>query len=910
MTEPKRPKRALWRRVLTNRWLLLYFALLVASHAFVAWRSTRARTVELASLRTTVTVPELDDAGPTAGPAVELSVIRWSPTPSAPASARPRLPIVLLHGTPSGGGADFRAFAPRLAEAGYEVIAPDLPGFGSSSKWVPSYSILANARYTLAVMDALDIERAHILGWSQGGGTALWVADLAPERVASLNLMASIGVQETEGSGDRFFEQAKYRIGQFLFLGVVEAVPHFGLVGPRWFRHAFLHNFLDTDLRPMREVMERLQTPTLILHGRHDFLTPAWGAELHHDLIEPSTLVMLDGDHFMPLPPPMGKPQQTDQAVAHTLVHAERHDDPSASGLRGEAIFASPDAHIANKLVGIELSRSTRWWVIILLIVAATFVSEDLATITVGLLIASQALDWGVGLIGCFIAIVLGDFALWALGRFLGRRVLKWPIIRGMVTEESLERWARVFDKHTGKAVILSRFLPGTRLPTYVAAGILAKQAHHFLMWVLLAAVVWTPFLLLMTLLIGPRLLEVFRTVFHGPWAIVAAIVAVFLVIRFIGYETTAQGRDRLKRDLKLLVSPEFWPAWLFYLPWVPQYLWLSLRHGGPMVFTCANPGLSNGGGLIGESKSAILDGFRAAKDWVLPWAVIPDGGSPEARARKALDILRDRPELGGLPVVLKPDFAYRGLGMRIARSEHDVHEYFRHFAFQVQMQRYHPGPHELGVMWARVPDASRRVDDWRGEVLSATDKTFPVIEGDGKHTLEILVWNHPRYRMQARVFLKRHAAVLDRVLAKGERMVLARAGNHCQGTMFSDGMPKVSPALAARIDEISRSFAEPGTGRRADFGRFDIRFEDPEALRNGEGFAVVEFNGTSSEPTSMYDPRRPVWGWTLLLRHWRRLFAIGAARRREGVAPLSIAGALALWRANRPTDPAVRISD
>ena len=84
---------------------------------------------------------------------------------------------------------------------------------------------------------------------------------------------------------------------------------------------------------------------------------------------------------------------------------------------------------------------------------------------------------------------------------------------------------------------------------------------------------------------------------------------------------------------------------------------------------------------------------------------------------------------------------------------------------------------------------------------------------------------------------------------AAGEAVRLARAGNHCQGTEFRDGRHLHTPALEAAVDAIAR---------RIDgfyFGRFDVRYASPEALARGEGFAIVELNGVTSEATHVYDP-------------------------------------------------------
>lgn len=907
------------RLAFTKKRVWVYLALLALSNIVIAVRGPAASPPAIPGAeRIEVRLSRMSPAGPISGGDYRMVVHRWRAAPAESATPTmmdrlkrsvtgdppPPLPIILLHGAPSRGGRDFMRFAPVLAAAGHDVLAPDLPGSGESQVSADDYSIVTMARLTLEAMDAVGIQRAHVIGWSQGGGAGLYMADLAPARIASLTMLASIGAQETEGSGDFFFEHLKYRIGHVLVTVLPELVPHFGLLGSRETRWAMLQPFIDTDQRPVKALMQRLTTPTLILHGRHDFLVPAWAAEEHHRLITPSSLVMLDANHFLPMGGTMGDDEVMQAAAAHALAFIDRHDDPEVKALRQSAILCPPEAHITQKLGGFEVKRGTPWWLIVIFITIATMVSEDLTTITVGLLIVSQSIDWGVALVGCFFAIFVGDMSLWLIGRTLGRRALALPLVRNLVNERTLDKIGDVIDQHTGKTVFLSRCLPGTRFPTFIAAGIVSKKPLQFLFWIGLACFVWTPFLLILTGLIGPSLLEVFKKVFHGPWAIVAAIAVMFVVIRLIAYETTALGRDKLKADLKRFVSIEFWPAWLFYLPFAPAFIWLALRHRGPMTFTCADPGFTHGGGLIGESKSAALRGFPSdphVAPRIAPFELIASNPDAQARCDAAIRAISDREDLGGYPIVLKPDHGCRGYGLRVARNEREVREYFLRMSLPVMVQRYHPGPYELGLLWARVPRPGAPVDEWTGEVFSATTKEFPVIVGDGRRDLETLIWHHPRFRMQAKVYLKRFADQSSRVLAAGERLALALAGNHCQGTKFIDGMPAVTHELAAAIEAIAQGYREPGTGARLDFARFDLRYSSEADLAAGRNFTIVEANGTSSESTSMYDPTKTI-GWTygLLYRHWKRLFVIGLARRREGVKPMTIRGLIAALRAAR----------
>src|SRR5262249_4098021 len=146
-------------------------------------------------------------------------------------------------------------------------------------------------------------------------------------------------------------------------------------------------------------------------------------------------------------------------------------------------------------------------------------------------------------------------------------------------------------------------------------------------------------------------------------------------------------------------------------------------------------------------------------------------------------------------PVVLKPDAGERGAGVRMARDADEVLAYLSRHAAPVIVQKFHPGPHEAGIFYYRLPGAPR------GRSFSITDKRFPEVVGDGRATLGDLIWSHPRYRMQARTFLARHAERLGEVPAAEERVRLCQSGNHAQGTMFRDGGHLATPELEHVID-------------------------------------------------------------------------------------------------------------
>jgi len=95
----------------------------------------------------------------------------------------------MLHGQP-GLGSDWRQLV-DLLPVGLKIVAVDRPGYGSSLRAAGGFGL--NARAVVQEMDARGIERAVMVGHSQGGGVALSVAALAPERVEALVLLASVG---------------------------------------------------------------------------------------------------------------------------------------------------------------------------------------------------------------------------------------------------------------------------------------------------------------------------------------------------------------------------------------------------------------------------------------------------------------------------------------------------------------------------------------------------------------------------------------------------------------------------------------------------------------------------------------------------------------------------------------------
>jgi len=100
-------------------------------------------------------------------------------------------PVVLLHGFPDTG-ACWRHQVPALVDAGFQVIVPDLRGYGDSDKPtdVAAYALLLLAGDVLGVLDDLGVARAHVVGHDWGAALAWVLASLVPDRVDQLGVLS------------------------------------------------------------------------------------------------------------------------------------------------------------------------------------------------------------------------------------------------------------------------------------------------------------------------------------------------------------------------------------------------------------------------------------------------------------------------------------------------------------------------------------------------------------------------------------------------------------------------------------------------------------------------------------------------------------------------------------------------
>jgi pimeloyl-ACP methyl ester carboxylesterase/membrane protein DedA with SNARE-associated domain len=595
------------------------------------------------------------------------------------------IPVVLIHGSPGSS----EVLKSLMEELGTErrLIAPDLPGFGNSTHDVPDYSFTAHAAYVWELLDKIGVRRVHLVGFSMGGGVVLSMAKSAPERVASVTMLSALNVQEFELLGDYHINHAIHG-AQLAGLWLLKTgLPRFGAWNRSDMGVAYARNFYDSDQRPLRGILQNYDGPMLVLHGRSDPRVPIESAREVNRLVPQSELVELPSNHFMvfenprPLVPPLngflGRVESGREATRSTATS----DRLARAGMPMEVTDWPKPGFVTLIVTSASLSLGT-------------LVSEDLTSITAGILVAEGRLNLSIAILACFSGIFAGDVLLFLAGRWMGRKALGSPPFSWWFRADSLESASVWLRRNGATAIFLSRFVPGARLPTYFAAGALRTSARTFLLYFLIAAAVWTPLIVGFSAGVGLPFMHS-RLFGKQPLSLklLVAGTLLFVLIRLGLTLTTYRGRRSLVRRWRRLTRWEFWPAYVFYAPVFAYMLYLGVRFRGLTLFTAANPAMP-AGGFVGESKQEILERLRDMGNAV-PHSMLLREGLIETRLNLAKLFLETR----GLkfPIVLKPDAGQRGSGVAIIHSLRELEGYLSRANFPVILQEYIPGV-EFGI--------------------------------------------------------------------------------------------------------------------------------------------------------------------------------------------------------------------
>ena len=194
-------------------------------------------------------------------------------------------PLILLHG--NGENCDYFAGQIDVFAQHYHVYALDTRGHGKTPRGDAPFTIRQFADDLLAFMDAHDIDKAHILGFSDGGNIAMIFAMKYPDRVLRLILNgANLDAKGVKPSIQIPIEIG-YRFAKVFAKKSEEARKHAELLG-------LMVN--DPNVRP--EELAAIKAKTLVIAGTKDMIKESQTRLIARSILD-AKLVILEGNHFI-----------------------------------------------------------------------------------------------------------------------------------------------------------------------------------------------------------------------------------------------------------------------------------------------------------------------------------------------------------------------------------------------------------------------------------------------------------------------------------------------------------------------------------------------------------------------------------------------------------------------------------
>jgi membrane protein DedA with SNARE-associated domain/pimeloyl-ACP methyl ester carboxylesterase len=687
------------------------------------------------------------------------------------------------------------------------VIEAFLPGFHTSSGDVPSHSMETNAAVVAALVEHYGIKEYHVVGQGLGGVAALELTRAYPGRVRSLSLVSAPGAQEFEMMGNPLVNKLVYGFHGAFFWGVSRLTPNFGAADLLPWDRDYAKTVFDTDLSDSKKILREWRKPLYLLHGEDDWVTAVDTARYTAQLVPQARLDVVPGGR--------------DAAFADVAATAAKLD----AFMLEQAPAAPSAAPVSDPPV--PTAQGARYWILMLIIVLCCLVAEDPTCLATGLLVGMGLIDFWSGAMACTVSIFIGDVALYSIGRFFGKQALTRAPLKWLLKPHQLDQWAGWFSTPRGMFVVVSsRFVPASRVPTFITAGILRLSPLRLGMLLFLAALVWTPVLMLIGLRWGPVIIEKLNE-YHriAGWIVVGMLLLLYFSTHWLLPALTWRGRRQLVMKVRNLLQPSLWPAAILYLPVRLGVLYHSIRCRSLTAFASANPALGRIGGFIGDAKSLLLRPFQRDSR-CCPTLALAQEDKIEERIKEAHAFA----VCHGYPLVFKPEVAEDGAGLRFVRDAAQLERLVAGAKEDFLLQKFIPGL-EFEVVWRRNPGK----DD--GRIMAIVQKQDVVVRGDGEQTLEELIWLDEVAVSRGELYQRCHSRELNDVVPAGRLVTLNLTGSYGHGARCVHRHDLSTAELTAAVTAFAKRF--PGLH----FARFDLRAVSEAELKAGR-FICTEVGG------------------------------------------------------------------
>jgi hypothetical protein len=309
------------------------------------------------------------------------------------------------------------------------------------------------------------------------------------------------------------------------------------------------------------------------------------------------------------------------------------------------------------------------------------------------------------------------------------------------------------------------------------------------------------------------------------------------------------------------------WEEWHWFAKYIligPAWLWLCLKARSFWFFTTSNPGITFAG-FIGETKREIYHRFPGH---TYPKSVYI---SPACSLADVIDQLNK----SGLsfPLAAKPDAGMMGFMFRKIESFGQLEQYHAAIPADYIIQEYVTYPIEVSVFYYRFPDEER------GHITGFVRKDYLEVVGDGDHTLRELISNYPRAQFRLKELFSKHVSNIEKIIEKGERYCLSQALNLSRGGKLVSLEHEKDDRLLKVFDDLSHSTYG------LYYGRYDIRCNSIEELKEGKNFSILEYNGSGAEPHHVYGNGNSLAeACRILVSHWKILYDISMINYKKGV--------------------------
>lgn len=317
-----------------------------------------------------------------------------------------------------------------------------------------------------------------------------------------------------------------------------------------------------------------------------------------------------------------------------------------------------------------------------------------------------------------------------------------------------------------------------------------------------------------------------------------------------------------IKYFLHKLKNWEYWPQEIVYFPMYPIYLYYGLKLK-PGFFVTANPhdGEMN---FLMESKIKIYN--HIPKEYY-PTTIYVE-------PKQGIDFILNeiKNQAISFPLITKPNIGHKGIGVKKIHTKDELTQHHQTAKHPYLIQRLVTYEHEIGLFWVRFPNEEK------GKLTGIVYKEYLHIVGDGKQTLEALIYNKARTYYQLHYLKNKFKEKWNDIIPKDEIVVLVPFGSHFRGSKFIDYSYKLTPKLEATFNKICLQI------KGYYFGRMDIKFDNWEDLEEGKNFTLIETNGAGSEPTHIYDPKHSIFfAWKEISRHLQYLGKISQLNHQNG---------------------------